>query len=112
MIKKIFFYLCVIVLSIGCIKKYKFTSKICKGKLYAENFNVNPAGVNEVYLTDSLSFRLYVGQYDSEHENFNFTCNADSVIVKKITFNDITGKVEILQTKTYNLNDLVKMKNF
>jgi len=101
-----YFYLCVIVLTMGCVKTYKFTSHVCNGKLYAENFNVNPAGVDAVYLTDSLSFRLYVGKYDNEHENFNFGCKGDSVIIKKLASIDTTGIMKVIETNVYNLKDL------
>lgn len=99
-------------LLMGCVKKYKFTSNVCNGKLYAENFNVNPAGVDAVYLTDSLNFRLYVGKFDNEHENFHFICKEDSVVIEKIASIDTTSIMRVIETRVYNLVDLKKKGKF
>lgn len=95
-------------LFVGCIKQYKHTVKVCDGKLYVERFNVNPAGVDADYLTDSLSFRIYVGNWDNEHENFTYGCNADSVFIEKIDASEV--KFRVLEKRAYSIQDLKKKK--
>jgi hypothetical protein len=96
----------------GCIKKYKFTAHACSGQLYAENFNINPAGVDATYLTDSLNFRMYVGKFDNEHENFRFICHGDSIIIEKISSLDTTGIMRVIERKFYNLKKLKSKRMF
>ena len=72
-------------LFIGCIKKHKFTANVCNGQFCVEDFNINPAGVDELYMTDSLNFKVYVGKFDKEHKNFSFKYNGDSIIVMKLS---------------------------
>jgi hypothetical protein len=88
---------------IGCIKKHKATTKICGGQLYVETFNVNPAGVDEDYLTDSLNLLVYVGKFDNEHENFSYVCNGDSIRISKLTIETYGTKMKITDSKLLSL---------
>ena len=97
---------------IGCIKKYKHTAKVCDNKLYVEVFNINPAGVDCDYLTDSINFRLYIGKWDNEHENFTYSCIGDTIFIEKIGIVDIEGKFQILSKRAYSLQSLKKDKVF
>src|SRR5258708_37525116 len=65
----------------GCFQRSKRDTVELNCHLYVENFNINPFGVDQVYLTDSLNFRVYVGKYDVEHETFTFVCKEDTIIV-------------------------------
>jgi hypothetical protein len=103
---KSFFLLLICSLFIGCSKVYKRTLKVCDNKLYIEVFSVNPAGVDVDYLTDSLNFRLYVGKWDNEHENFHYTCKGDSIIIEKMARMDTTSFMKVIETKVYSLKDL------
>ena len=94
----------------SCIKKYKRTSNVCKNTLYVEVFNINPAGVDAVYLTDSINFRLYVGEFDNEHENFSCYCNGDSIVIKKLATVDTSGRRKAVQTRTFSLKTLQENK--
>ena len=75
------FFICILLF--GCIKKYKFTSKVCNKNLFVEVYTVNPAGVNADYLTDSVNFRKYIGDWDDEHENYSYSCKGDSIYIMK-----------------------------
>jgi glycine/serine hydroxymethyltransferase len=97
---------------IGCVKKYKRNAKVCDGKLFVEIFNVNPAGVDSHYLTDSLNFRVYIGKFDNEHENFHYFCRGDSIIIEKLSTNDASGIRKATPFRKYNLEDLKKRKDF
>ena len=97
-------------LAIGCIKKYKGTTRVCGGKFYVESFNVNPAGVDEDYFTDSINFRVYVGKFDNEHENFSYVCNGDSIKVMKSVMDGYGNKMKISDSKMLSLVDLKDKK--
>ena len=65
-------------------KKYKRTKKIPDRKLYVEVFTANSLGLNQEYLTDSLTFRMYVGTVDEEHDFYTYESRGDSLYIKKI----------------------------
>ena len=83
----------------GCEKEYKHTLKACNN-LYVETFNVNPAGVDGDYLTDSINFRLYVGRWDNEHEYFAYSCKGDSIYIHKVNTSDKNCRELTLQDGT------------
>ena len=67
----------------GCYQRTQKDTVELKCHLYVENVEVNRFGVDEVYLTDSSRFRIFVGKHDVEHERFSFECNDDSVTIFK-----------------------------
>lgn len=95
---------------IGCVAKHKASVKICGGQFYVEMYNVNPAGVDEDYLTDSSGFKVYVGKFDNEHENFRYVCNGDSITIMKLAM-QIDGKMKMTESKTVSLAGLKNKKN-
>ncbi|MGG9972804.1 hypothetical protein ACQ33O_13510 [Ferruginibacter sp. SUN002] len=99
-------------LFVGCIKRHKSTIKVCNNTLNVEVFNINPAGVDAEYLMDSVNFRLYIGKLDSDHERYSYTCQEDTVCVKKIAIVDMTGDWKQVDIKTYNIKELKKNKVF
>jgi hypothetical protein len=92
----------------GCIKHYKRTTTVCNGKFYVEIYNVNPAGVDVAYLTDSLTINFCVGKFDNEHEVFSFICDNDSIIINKLAKVDMSGKWSNIETRTFDIDDLKK----
>ena len=78
-----------VLLNGACRRVWRHTVEL-KCHLYVEDFDVNLFGVDEVYLTDSTSFRIYIGKYDVEHERLSFECAGDSVIIYKGTNKDGT----------------------
>ena len=88
-------------------KKHKRTIIACN-KLYIEIFNVNPAGVDSHYIIDSLTFRLYVGKFDNENENFHYMCSGDSLVVEKIASLDTSGYMSVIDTRVFSFKDLKK----
>lgn len=107
-IEKIY-YIGIIFLFPGCIEKYKRTTKVCNNILSMEVYNVNPAGVDAAYLTDSVNFRIYLGKFDNEHENFNCYCEGDTVFVRKLSYADTSAQV--VSKIIYSLGDLKKSKS-
>lgn len=69
---------------IGCNEKYKWTTGVCENRFFVERFNVNRAGMDAHYLTDSSTFRMYVGKFDNEHENYSYSCVGDSIVIAKL----------------------------
>jgi len=108
-IEKIF-YVGIVLLFSGCVKKYKRTTKVCNNRLYMEVYNVNPAGVDAAFLTDSVNFRIYLGKFDNEHENFNCYCNGDTVFIRKLASIDTSKVRQVVSKTTYSLKELTKSK--
>jgi hypothetical protein len=73
-------------LLLGCNKheKFKRTVKVCNDRFFVEVYNTNPAGIDVHYLTDSVSFRFLVGKFDNDHENFSYSCEGDTITIKKL----------------------------
>jgi hypothetical protein len=92
------------------VRKHKFTSKVCDGRFSCEIFNINPAGVDEDFLTDSKNFKIYIGQFDNEHENFSVVCKEDSIQIFKFKAPVSGNQWDIIDTKTLSLSDLIKKK--
>ena len=100
-----------LLLFFGCTKKFKTTFKICND-YYAEVFNKNPAGVGEYYLTDSVSFRVFIGDYDEDHEFYKFKCDGDSIFAFKFIMNDKKEGEYIMQERSiYNITKLKKVNS-
>mgnify|MGYP003583299431 CR=1 FL=1 len=93
----------------SCVKKYKQTVNICNN-LYVEVFNINPSGVDVDYLTDSINFRIFVGKWDNEHENFRYLCKNDSLIIEKVTRDD--NSFIVLEKRVYSLIHLKSERKF
>lgn len=79
---QLIFTIIVVLFLIGCFWRPKKKDTIeLKCHLYVEDFEVNPYGVNECYLTDSQNFRIRVGKYDVEHQTFTFICKDDNKVM-------------------------------
>lgn len=74
----------------ACSRRYNRTVKLCDGKLYVEIFDLHPRAVSEHYLTDSAHFRLFVGDYDNEHDIFSYKCEGDTIIILTLTGSTVT----------------------
>jgi hypothetical protein len=89
-----------------------FTTKVCDN-LYVEIFSVYKGGVqggdvNSDYLTDSISFRLFVGTYD-DNRNFYYHCHGDSVVIEEISRR---SPDYVFSKRTYSIKQLQKEKKF
>jgi len=93
----------------GCIARHKFTVKLCNGKIYSEVFNVNPAGVDEAFLTDSENFKVYIGKIDSDHDLLRYSCNGDTINIFKYS-QDSTGAMKMVDSRKLSLSTLVQHK--
>ncbi|MBK0381264.1 hypothetical protein [Mucilaginibacter segetis] len=94
------------------VNKYN-NDKACPIRLYREYFLVYSSymatDVNSVYLTDSLSFRLYLGIYDVDGEHIDTKCEGDTLVVtkKERTSDRSEWNFErITERKTYSLKQL------
>ena len=61
----------------------------CPVKLYREYYHAfsgfMTSDLNALYLTDSTSFRINLGLYDTEYERINTTCKGDTLKIEKLT---------------------------
>ncbi|MFM2394345.1 MAG: hypothetical protein RLZZ546_2327 [Bacteroidota bacterium] len=110
---------------IGCRERHKYTREICGDNLYVEVYNINPAGVGRCYLTDSLNFKIEIGSYDEEHDQYEIDCKGDNINViketsgnksaewvKKNGIKSLKRNIDTIERKFYKLSDLQKLKNF
>ncbi len=105
-----FWVIALICISFGsCHKKYIGTRHVCKNNLYLEIFEINPAGVDAAFLTDSINFRINIGKFDPESGNYDIACKEDSIYIKKIKYRnsyatDTTS--EVVEKKILNIKAL------
>ncbi len=68
----------------GCSRKYWQTGRVCDNKYFVEMYREGYVEMYKEYLTDSTSFRMYVGRLDIESERFYFHCQGkDSIIIER-----------------------------
>lgn len=96
------------ILMTGCLPKHKYTVSVCDDRFHVERYNVNPLGVDEAYITDSTSFRFYVGKIDIEHEYLRYICTEDSIRIEKFETVSMSGPREVTETRTFSIEDLKK----
>jgi hypothetical protein len=82
--------------AVACQPKYNGTRDL-GDHVYMEYFEINPAGVEEVYLTDSANFRIVIGKYDTEHERIAGQIEGDTIIVVKNKAG--TGRVRVVMNQ-------------
>jgi hypothetical protein len=116
-------YFLLIVIFINCSEDYKYTRKECN-KMYLEVYNINSAGVDRCYLTDSLNFKIKIGSFDNEHQIYKISCNDDNVNIFKESSGEKNCKWVIengrrwfrcdkdtLNRKVYKISELKDLKN-
>ncbi|WP_316838582.1 hypothetical protein [Pedobacter gandavensis] len=92
----------------------KNESRLPCSKLYVEVFNDLGVGLPESdltydYLTDSSSFRLFLGKYDETSEILTADIKGDSVIIIKSTNEGQSPEWQspkVLEKKVYSLKEL------
>lgn len=92
----------------GCNKSksnYNFGFKI-KEKLFVEVYNVGLLrSLTTHYLTDSSTFRLYIGTLNDEEQGYNYKCIGDSVFATQF-FNDSANRKKRGTTTVFSLSKL------
>lgn len=58
------------------------TDRICDNTIFVE-INEEWVDMGNIYITDSVNFRVHVIRFDPGHESFDFKCKGDSLIVYK-----------------------------
>ncbi|MFC1226678.1 hypothetical protein ACFE6N_22935 [Pedobacter sp. BG31] len=100
---------------LGCQKsKKKFHSSYKIGKGYhIESYNVGL--MNNLlleYLTDSSTFRIYLGTYDDENEIIHCKLKGDTIYVEKKGYKDGASKeFEQMTTKQIQIYSIKKLKS-
>ncbi len=105
-------FLILFFLSASCTQKYKRTVKVCEGNLFVELYNINPAGVDAHYLTDSTNFRMFVGEFDNEHENYSYVCNGDTLTIRKLQDSIPGTPRRVTNTRVFSIGELKKKGSF
>ena len=82
--------------------------KVCDNTLFVEKYLIVGGGAFggdriSDYLTDSTTFRLYVGSFIDSHEVFNYACKNDSIYIEKIETKE--------EGIPYNTKSIIKVIN-
>ena len=107
-------------------QKHEFTRKVGNSSLYEELFTANSFGLYASYLTDSVSFRTYIGEVDLEHDYFKYNINNESIHIQKIKTGDkncrwvttedggqtVLCDTEVIDIKSLDLNELKRDGQF
>ena len=97
-------------------KNHKWTYKVCDS-LYAEIFSTFSQGAwggdrDGKWLTDSTTFRIYLGAFDEVEGKIIIECKNDSVLVTQYPDNlDVNKDLKAPLTKTFRIKDLKKTDN-
>ena len=97
-------------------KNHKWTFKVCDS-LYTEIFSTFGQGAwggdrDGKWLTDSVSFRIFLGAFDEVNGKIYIECKNDSVFVTRFPDDlDVNKDLKAPVTKTYRIVDLKKMNN-
>lgn len=107
--KKLFKALLILISSASlsaCNHRHQYTVRLKSG-LFVECYSTGIIGnLSADYLTDSVSFRKYIGTFDDEQGYFYYQCRGDSILVEKKEQDDDTGEIHIVSKRLYLLTDL------
>ena len=103
----------------SCMNRYKSTRTICEKNLYVEDYGT-PTGIDASYLTDSINFRIFIGQYDQNYNFFDYSCKGDSIIVETWDIEqDMSHPLDaskssskLVERKSYSLSQLKREKKY
>ena len=117
----------IIIVSLGCIKRDKYDKTDPRVVYELENnhlhieiyrtagYGVYGGDIESVYITDSLSFRKFIGEKDDNQE-FRFRLNGDSIICTKLELGyeikNETVPDKLLSEKIYSIRKLQLNKEF
>jgi hypothetical protein len=85
---------------LSTVNLHNYQPNGCKVNLYREDYCIYGMGalgsdLNSVYLTDSATFRVYIGTYDNEDEHIIPKCKDDIIIVKKNRQHQLNARMEL-----------------
>ncbi len=111
----VFFLAFLLLISLfGCNRSkrsHNFTFKIKKG-LYVEVYNVGLLGdLKSKYLTDSTTFRKYIGTFDDQRIGYSFDFTGDSIYVRKLN-TEFGNEKKVVEVRVFNINELRKKRHF
>ena len=77
-----------------------------------EVYERNQLGIS--YLTDSINFKIYVGQLNFENEYYSYKCILDSIYIFKISreFGNDSRYDTIINEYRYSIKDMKMEKRF
>jgi hypothetical protein len=95
--------------------EHRYTIEICKD-IYLEVYRTFGSGAlgSDImcdYLTDSLNFRVCIGELDDGIGHFSYNCSADSIFVAKLEMEEKNGSFHVLENKIYDMKKLKTLHN-
>ena len=119
-LNKYFYLLFFISFLWGCKSKndkgeHKRTGTVCNDSLYVEAYRTFGTGafgsdLVDDYLTDSINFRIRIGNHDEYYGSYYYHCYNDSITVEKMEKSD-TVSMQTIETKIYDIRKLRTLQN-
>ncbi len=125
------FYIIIVSIILSCTynkrnKKYHTgTTDICPHHhLYVETYTVFAEGgaiggtMASDYLTDSVSFRIYIGTFEEGEETYLYKCADDSIKIEKIRMDEEGAPYDtkfvrrVIERNSMNIKTLQKQSKF
>ncbi len=96
-------------------KDRHFSTKKISENLYREKYRVFSGGAYSAelyadYITDSVSFRKYIGTHDPS-EGYSYKCNGDSIFVTKAHFSSGDSR-KIIEKSSFSITALKNAHKF
>ncbi len=94
---------------------YQHTSIICDDK-YLEVYKTFGSGafggdLIAHYLTDSVNFRVFIGEFDNSKKHFSYKCKGDSLFIYKMSKRKNENSYKLEKLDSYSLSKLERMHN-
>lgn len=120
-IRRIYLIIPILLLQFSCNQnngkgKHIFTTRICSD-IYVEGYRTYEGGalgsnITAEYLTDSINFRVYVGDFDLSESKYAFECkNKDTLIIYKLNLLE-RDSIKARKSNFYRIEDLKKLSNY
>lgn len=89
--------------------KYRQTAQVCD-KTYVEVFSIYGNGafggdMLTEYLTDSVKYRIHVGNFDESDQYYRYHCDKSKIYVEKVE-KDESGKLQVIDSKVFDRDSL------
>ncbi len=106
-----YFNFVIILFFVGCSDHHMKTADICKGNLHVE-FYSTWLDIGKCYLTDSINFRIPVGEFDFQSEYCMYKCDNDTVVIYRMVRGNGPDSLRIKEAWGFSIMKLKKLDNF
>jgi hypothetical protein len=96
--------------------RHKFSTEIMSD-FYLETYSVASFGAFSTdiladYLTDSISFRIFIDTYSEGEETISYSIVGDTIILSKYTISKYGGEPVLIYSNRYPIPELKELNSF